>query len=201
MVADDAVSVIERTGDGARVHVERGEVLVRWSDGQRTLFAGEDGLFEPPPPAAAPPTRSPPARVDSPPAVAPTGASGATVEELLVAADVARLSNRPREAVGNLRRALALDPDPSREAVAAFTLGKVLLEELAEAEPAAEAFARARAAEPRGPLAEDALAREVEAWSRAGAAALARLRARDYLRLFPSGRRAREVRGFGGLGD
>jgi transmembrane sensor len=103
--------------------------------------------------------------------------------------------------VTNLRRALALDSDPTREAVAAFSLGKVLLEELDEPAPAAEAFARARAAQPAGALAEDALAREVEAWSRARAAGMARLRAAEYLRRYPRGRRAREVRELGGLGD
>jgi transmembrane sensor len=145
---------------------------------------------------AASPTREPPARVDT-----PARAPARSVEKLLVAADVARLSDRPRDAIRDLRRALALDPDPPREAVAAFTLGKVLLEELGDAEPAAEAFARARSAEPDGPLAEDALAREVEAWSRAGAEEIARLRAEEYLRIYPAGRRAREVRKFGGIGD
>ncbi len=154
-----------------------------------------------PAPAAAP--LAPAARADAAPAR--TSEPGdtrpiASVEDLLVAADVARLSDRPREAVRNLRRALALHPDRPREAVASFTLGKVLLEELGDPDSAAEAFARARSAEPRGPLAEDALAREVEGWSRAGAGSLARLRAEEYLRLYPAGRRATEVRRFGGLG-
>ena len=45
-----------------------------------------------------------------------------------------------------------------------------------------------------GPLAEDALAREVEAFSQAGATEQAKARAQDYLRLYPNGRRAETVR-------
>lgn len=77
-------------------------------------------------------------------------------EELLEAADVARWSGHPAEAVPLLER-VTRDP---RAQLAAFTLGRVLLEELKRPADAANAFARARALAPRGPLAEDALFRE-----------------------------------------
>jgi RNA polymerase sigma factor (sigma-70 family) len=52
---------------------------------------------------------------------------------------------------------------------------------------------------PDGPLAEDALAREVEAWSRCGEVEIARARATTYSQRYPRGRRAQMVRRFGGL--
>src|SRR5262249_8117411 len=86
--------------------------------------------------------------------------------ELMLAADVARLSGHPADAVPYLERILGSRGSDPRAGLAAFTLGRVLLEELGRPAEAANAFARARRA--GGPLAEDALAREVEASSRAG---------------------------------
>ena len=115
--------------------------------------------------------------------------------DLLLAADVARLSHHSGQAVTPLRRLLASFPGDPRAPLAAFTLGRVLLDELGRPREAAEAFARARS----GAMAEDALAREVEAWSRAGDSATARTRAELYLQLYPKGRRDRSVRRYGGL--
>jgi transmembrane sensor len=75
----------------------------------------------------------------------------------------------------------------------------VLLDELGRPGEAAEAFAKARSIAPSGPLADDALAREVEARSRAGDTARARSLAEDYLRRLPNGPRARLVRHHAGL--
>jgi len=119
--------------------------------------------------------------------------------ELLLAADVARLSRHPADAVAPLRRLVSGHPHDPRAPLAAFTLGRVLLEELGQPRAAADAFAEARALAPEGPLAEDALAREVEAWSRAGDAAQAQKRAQDYEAQYPNGRRRRAVRRYGGL--
>ncbi|MEO7092617.1 MAG: hypothetical protein ABI175_05150, partial [Polyangiales bacterium] len=88
--------------------------------------------------------------------------------------------------------------DP-RAPLAAFTLGRVLLEELGQPGQAAEAFAKARALGGAGPLAEDALAREVEAWWRAGATDKAHERAEEYVKVYPKGLRIRSVRKYGGL--
>jgi len=119
--------------------------------------------------------------------------------DLLLAGDVARLSGHPTAAVAPLARALAHHADDPRAQLAAFTLGRVYLEELGAPRDAAVAFARARELAPAGPLTEDALAREVEAWSRAGETATARTQALLYVQRYPTGRRAHAVRRFGGL--
>ena len=121
--------------------------------------------------------------------------------ELLLAADVARLSHHPSEAVVHLRRVMQEHAADPRAPLAAFTLGRVLLEELGQPGQAADAFARARALGPSGPLAEDALAREVEAWWRAGATDKAQGRAEEYVKLYPKGIRLRSVRKYGGLDE
>ena len=51
-----------------------------------------------------------------------------------------------------------------------------------------------------GAFAEDALAREVESWAKAGEADKATARAKTYQRLYSGGRRLSEVRALGGLG-
>jgi hypothetical protein len=57
-------------------------------------------------------------------------------------------------------------------------------------------FARVERLDRRGVLIEQALAREVEAWARAGDSGRARERAGVYLRRFPSGNYAERVRRF-----
>jgi len=125
--------------------------------------------------------------------------SGETMEALLAAADGARLQGRTTDATAFLQRAVTLHPGDGRAPLAAFTLGRLLLVKLGQPREAAEAFAQARGLAPDGPLAEDALAREVEAWAGASDRAHAHDRAAEYLRRYPSGRRLRTVRVFGGL--
>jgi tetratricopeptide (TPR) repeat protein len=120
------------------------------------------------------------------------------VDDLLLAGDAARLSGHPREAVPYYRDALARAGKGSRAHLAAFTLGRTLLHELKDARGAADAFARAYAAAPAGPLAEEALAGEVESWARAGDRARTRAAAQRYLQAFPKGRRAKDMERFGG---
>ena len=121
-----------------------------------------------------------------------------TAETLLAAADAARLQGRAQEGAALLRRIVQQHRADPRAPLAAFTLGRLLLMELAQPRQAAAAFADARALAPHGPFAEDALAREVEAWAKAGDDAKARARAQDYLRAYPSGRRVPAVRALGG---
>lgn len=119
--------------------------------------------------------------------------------DLLFAADVARLSGHPNDAVARLERVLRVHASDSRAALAAFTLGRTLLDDLGRPREAADAFARARRLSPSGALAQDALAREVESWSRAGEPGLAKERAKHYLQRYPTGRRVKAVRHHGGI--
>lgn len=128
-----------------------------------------------------------------------SGRTPQSMEELLLAADVARLTGHPGDASRWLRQAVDGHSGDPRASVAAFTLGRVLLNQSGQPREAAEAFARARRLSPGGALAEDALAREVEAWFRAGAPEAARQRAEQYLERYPRGRRAGAVRRFGGM--
>ncbi|MEY4578928.1 MAG: hypothetical protein RL701_3631 [Pseudomonadota bacterium] len=118
---------------------------------------------------------------------------------LMAAADVARFSHRPQASVGYLCRVLREHAQSPVAALAGVTLGRVLLEQLGQPVEAAEAFALARTLQSTGALAQDALAREVEALSKAGQSYEAFLRAQLYIQLYPSGPRLRAVKLFGGL--
>lgn len=122
-----------------------------------------------------------------------------TPEDLLLAADVARLGGRPDRAVAPLQRVIADHPFDPRAPLAAFTLGRTLLEQLGRPREAARAFATARRLDRGGTLTQDALAREVESWAGAGEADQAHERALEYARLYPQGRRLAAVRRLGGL--
>jgi transmembrane sensor len=110
--------------------------------------------------------------------------------DLMLAADVARLSGHPEQAVSPLRKLCDRHAGDRRAPVAAFTLGRVLLDDLGRPADAAAAFEKARVLWPTGPLAEDALAREADAWLRAGRRELARAIAEQYLARYPQGRHA-----------
>ena len=129
--------------------------------------------------------------------------SGTPVEDepaaLMDAADAARLSNHPDASVAYLRRVLRDHKKSPVAPLAGFTLGRVLLERLGQPSEAAEAFALARSIAPQGSLAQDALAREVEAWSKAGNSHEAYQKAQLYVQQYPTGRRLRAVRLYGGL--
>ena len=120
-------------------------------------------------------------------------------DELLLAADVKRLSHHPAEAIAPLQQLVRDHADDTRAPMAAFTLGRILLEELDRPADAATAFAAADKLAPTGPLAEDAVAREVESLARAGDRAAARQAAEQYVARFPGGRKLRSVRRTGGL--
>ena len=123
--------------------------------------------------------------------VAAPGVVDHSAEDLMLAADAARLSGHPASAVPYLRRLLARSSDGRAGPVAAFTLGRVLLSELARPAEAADAFAASYRLAPTGPLAADALGREVEAAARAGDAARAHRLATTYVARYPDRLRAR----------
>ena len=127
------------------------------------------------------------------------GPAPLTVAELLLAADAARLSGHPDAALPYLQRVIDDHPQDSRASLAAFTLGGVLMQQLARPREAEAAYAKARALAVHSSLAQDALARQVEAAHLAGDAAYARKLADEYIERYPDGRRVHAVRRFGGL--
>lgn len=209
-----------REGVLTRVAVERGAVRVQWTGGEAFLSAGQAGVY--PPPSNDADGKS--SAVVEPLAdmannlgeeasswrkLAKRGAYGDAYKamgpatskavrdepsDLMLAADVARLSRHPAEATRYLSRVADGFPRDKRAPAAAFTLGRVLLEDLGQPARAADAFRKAQQLAPRGPLASDALAREVDAAQRAGQGERARQSARRYLELYPSGPQAERLR-------
>jgi len=118
------------------------------------------------------------------------------LQGLLLAADAARLSGHGREAAQYLEELVTRYPRSEQAKLGAFTLGRLALYDLADPARAARSFASAYALDPHGPLAEDALAREAEAYHRAGDAVRARSAARRYLEAFPDGARRAAVSGY-----
>ncbi len=188
---------VDRGATSTSVRVHEGRVAVFTARGRTELTAGQRGDYpvevaHDPQPASRDPqpaTRDPqpvardPQAVprDAPPAPRPTESAA----QLLELADRARESGRPADAVAPLRRLLDVHPRDSRAPLAAFTLGRVLLDSLHRPAEAAEAFARAQS--PVSALHEDALAREVDAAARAGNLARARARALAYVARYPEG--------------
>jgi transmembrane sensor len=125
---------------------------------------------------------------------------GNAPEDLMLAADAARFSNHPAEATRFLERVTREHPQTSVAPLAAFTLGRIYLSQVGQPAKAADSFALSRKLAPGGSLAEDALAREVEAAQLAGQSSRARQLAEQYLRRYPNGRRLASVRKSGGLG-
>jgi transmembrane sensor len=211
--------LVERVDARVRVSVVEGRVRVTWPGGQTELhpgdaqlFPGEEAVVERAPKVSG--ARAPRAPTAGWREMAHDGdfdaaysalerqgptAVGDRPAELLLAADVARLSGHPAEAVSPLERVVSRHARDPRAPLAAFTLGRVFLEELGRPRDAAGAFASALRLEPSGPLAEDALARQVEAWSRAGDESRAREAALEYVARYPHGRREKSVRRFGGV--
>jgi transmembrane sensor len=95
-------------------------------------------------------------------------AKTADIDQLLALADVARLSGHAAAGVEPLERVLAEHSRDPRAALAAFTLGRLQLDSLADAPAAARAFQRAMALQLPDALVEDTHLRLIEARARAG---------------------------------
>lgn len=195
---------VERSGERTRVLVTEGKVEVQEGETRSYLEAGESRFF----PSLVATNHDEPRGVSGAGARArflelarggefkaayqvmsqSPAAVGSSAEELLLAADAARLSNHPEQAVGYLRRVTTEHAGDSRAPLAAFTLGRMLLSQLTRPGEAAEAFALARRLRPSGSLAEDALAREAEARSAAGSSAKGRALAQKYVASYPRGK-------------
>jgi transmembrane sensor len=115
------------------------------------------------------------------------------VDDLLLLADVARLSGHPREAVAPLERIASEHASDPRAALAAFTLATLRLDHLKQPRLAAESMTRALELGLPRALAQDARARLVEAHARAGHRDAARAAAAEYRLRHPRGPRADDV--------
>jgi transmembrane sensor len=109
------------------------------------------------------------------------------VDQLMTLADVARLSGHAHEAVTVLARVPERFPEDRNASLAAFTRGRIELDDLGHPANAAEAFAQALTLGLPAALQEDALARLVEARLQAQDFAGANTALRDYEARFPSG--------------
>ncbi|MEM7604349.1 MAG: FecR domain-containing protein [Myxococcota bacterium] len=127
-------------------------------------------------------------------ASAPLGSAA----DLMNAADVCRRAGQRSEAGQYLRRVLRDHRSDRRAALAAYTLGRVLLQS-ARFSDAAEAFANVDRYGPSRPLRESALVGQVEAHSRAGNDTRARALADQYLEWYPRGGRRDAVRRMAGM--
>lgn len=197
---------VERRGERAFVAVERGRVRVAWGNDEKQLSEGEQGLF-PPDRAVAKLDASPLPTEEPLPDDVPRGESqpisldkavrALNAEQLFAAADHWRKDGHPQEAVRALKELTQRFPHDGRSPLAAFTRGRLLLENLRQPAEAARAFAQARSlAGGSSALAEDALAREAEAWSAAGSRTDAARSANQYVKLYPRGAHLKEVHRF-----
>lgn len=115
---------------------------------------------------------------------------------LLDLADVARGAGRPRDAANALGRLLARHRSDGRAPLAALTLGRLQLDALGNVREAVNTLELALALDLPASLEEDALARLVEACSRAGDATKAGAHASTYRARFPAGRWRASVDGW-----
>jgi len=217
--------VVAQANQRVEVRVERGRVEVTWPEGRSELGVGESGWFPPerqvavhagtastadsskvlPLGSAKANDRSRFVELSregnyqaafSIVAQAPNLFQN-SAEELMMAADAARLSNHPAEAVPYLQRLMKEHATDSRAPLAAFTLGRIYMSQLGQPASAARAFAQVRQLAPAGALAEDALAREAEALAQAGQTLAAQRQAAAYLKQYPSGRSRERLRELG----
>jgi transmembrane sensor len=115
-------------------------------------------------------------------------AAANSADALLSLADAARLSGHPGDAVAPLERVLDDFTQSPSAALAAFTLGRVQLDQLNAPKQAAAAFERAILMHPPSAILADCHARLVEAYARGGDVAAAQRAAARYRTLFPTGR-------------
>lgn len=198
---------VELLGERTRVSVTEGKVEVQEGTDKTFLEAGESRFFPSAPQDAPVATTAPSAApaivgrarflelarggeykaayqvMSQSPSVV-----GSSAEDLMLAADAARLSSHPEQALGFLRRVTTEHRADSRAPLAAFISGRVLFSQLGRPAEAADAYALSRRLRPAGGLAEDALAREAEASAAAGALPRAQSLARQYLERYPAGK-------------
>jgi hypothetical protein len=111
----------------------------------------------------------------------------ASVQDLLLLGDAARLSGSAPYALRAYQRVRARAPGTSWAANAAFAMGRVSFDQMDAFREAARWFATYSIEQSDGPLAREALGRQMEALARAGDRAAASRTAAQYLRRYPDG--------------
>lgn len=203
--------------DRVDVDVERGLVEVSWRNGaeRRDLAAGEhwsidlkapappaSGAAEPPSTGAVEPVppntaEAPPADASVAPETAPSSAGRAPHEagarELLDLGNAARRAGDAAGAARAYEQLLMLHPTDGRAGLAAFELGRLRMDRLGDVPGAIQALQKAVLMAPGAGFREDAMARLVEAYARAGQSERCRSAQRAYLSSYPSGVHATAV--------
>ncbi len=136
-----------------------------------------------PPPVAPSIDRTPPV---APPPVAPP-------VDIIARADALVAAGQHARAADALDAYLADARGDATAGLAAFLLGRLAQDHLAQPQRAADAFARVRAIGTPRAIQEEALVRQTRALTRAGRAVDARAAARTYLDQYPGGARAAEM--------
>jgi len=184
-------------GEDVIVTVTEGVVEVRRPGSQpRRVSAGEELRIDRAPREATTPDAEP--SVEPEPDTAQEATTRRprprpTAADLWARATEARRAGDAREAATAYEAFLRLAPRDSQAALAAFELGRLRMDRLGDVRGAIEALRRALSTAPGAPFAEDAQARLVDAYARAGqrdACAAARDR---YLSRYPSGAHRRSV--------
>jgi transmembrane sensor len=111
----------------------------------------------------------------------------ADAEDLLLLGDVSRLSGNYGHALRAYEKVRSRAPGTERAANAAFAMGRVYFDQRDAYGEAARWFATYSSERSDGPLAREALGRQMEALSRAGDRAGADRAAEQYLRQYPKG--------------
>lgn len=117
---------------------------------------------------------------------------GASAEQLMLLADVARATGQRQRAISALRKVLERFPADPVAPLAAWSLGRAL-ENAGDKRGASEAFAAYRALSPEGDFAEDALVRQLRSAVQRSERELAEQLAEQYARDFPNGRHRDET--------
>jgi transmembrane sensor len=204
--------LVDRRESSVVIEVERGSVLVRGEnvrDGVQKLLPGsrlEVSVAQPvnpetpralphaPEASSAATTAGAPEGADEGRLGAASARAPAPSTDLLTLADQQRRRGDVKAAIQTLKLAVERAPDNTRGAMAAFTLGKLLLDGVGQPVEAQAAFRACLKRSPPAVIAEDALARLVEAQSRSGAQAAALATASEYQRRYPNGRWLSDVR-------
>ncbi|MGE0867433.1 MAG: FecR domain-containing protein [Kofleriaceae bacterium] len=145
-------------------------------------------------PASSPAPQRDPDVIPSTAAPMPVTPRGEPLSQVLAEVDQLRASGDIASAADRLERAVAAHPSDPAVGMAAFMLGRIALDNLAQPERAARAFATVIAIGSPRELIEDAYARRAEALIRGRTFPDAAIAIETYERLYPGGRHRRVLR-------